>query len=60
MTNPNPKDRYSADEIIIFIENNWDKFKTADNLIPTKKKQSSFMGTMSDATTKLFKRHSTQ
>ena len=60
MTNPNPKDRISADEIIFFIDKNWDKFKTIENIIPVKKKTLSFIGKMSDATIKLFKRHSTQ
>lgn len=60
MTNTNPKDRISADEIIFFIEKNWDKLKTLDNIIPIKKKTSGIIGKMSDASIKLFKRHSTE
>jgi hypothetical protein len=60
MTNPNPKDRASAEEIMNFIDKNWDKFKTIDNIIPVKKKPSSIIGKMSDVTIKLFKRNSTE
>ena len=60
MTNTNPKQRISAEEIMFFIEKNWDKFKTIDNIIPIKKKPSSIIGKVSDVTIRLFKRNSTE
>ena len=67
----NPKERASALEVINFIENNVNKIYKFDNnalnkanlaesLINLSKKNFSLAKKMSDATAKLFKRHSTQ
>lgn len=68
----NPKERASAAEVISFIEKNvnsignmentisLNKADLAESLINLSKKNFNFVKRMSDATAKLFKRHSTQ
>lgn len=66
----NPKERASASEVISFIEknvnnlnnseNNFNKSNLAESLINLSKKNFTFSKKVSDATAKLFKRHSTQ
>jgi hypothetical protein len=52
----NPKNRISADDVLVFIDKNWEKNEEVCVL----KRRFSLINKISETTAKIFKRHSTQ
>ena len=56
LLNLNPKNRFSAEDIIAFIDKNWEKNED----FTFSKRRFSLIAKINETTVKIFKRHSTQ
>ncbi len=58
----NPKDRFSAEEVVDFIEKNWDQVNldSVSKVITLHPKENQILRKMTEAAAIVFKRHSTQ